>query len=257
MTDLKGQVAIISGGLGDIGQAIAIELATCGADVAVGDVRDAQESEPLRIKLNELGRQLRYDRVDVSDSQAVHRWIEEIENDLGTPTLVIVNAAIVQLKGIRELSAEEWSRELSVNLDGAMYLAQGCAQRLLHHSIGGRIVFIGSWAAHRAHTTIPTYCVAKAGLRMLCKVMALDLAEANILVNEVAPGFVDGGLTGEIMKLHPDARQANTEQVPIRKLIEPSEVALQVANLCDPKNQHMTGSTLLMDGGLSLKSGRN
>jgi glucose 1-dehydrogenase len=126
----------------------------------------------------------------------------------------------------------------------------------LHHGKGGRIVFVGSWAAHRPHTPLPIYCVTKAALRMLCKTMALDLADANILVNEVAPGYVDGGLTGQIMKDNPDARQANIDRVPIGQLIEPSEVALQVVNLCDPKNRHMTGSTVLMDGGLSLLSGK-
>ena len=124
--------------------------------------------------------------------------------------------------------------------------------RLLEHKRPGRIVFIGSWAAHAAHNAIPAYCVAKAGLRMLCKCMALEFAPHGILVNEVAPGYVNAGLSAQGWAQNPDAREAARQRVPIQELIEPQEVALQVAHLCEPANRHMTGSVLLMDGGLSL-----
>jgi NAD(P)-dependent dehydrogenase (short-subunit alcohol dehydrogenase family) len=250
--NLEGSVAIISGGLGDIGQAIARELARRGADVAVGDVRDAADAAPLLGTLGEMGRRARYDGVDVADAAAVAAWVEQVEAELGVADLIIPNAAIVTLKGIRDVTPAEWEHEISINLGGGFYLAQAAARRLVHHGKPGRIVFVGSWAAHAAHPTLPTYCVAKAGLRMLMHCLALDLAPHGILVNEVAPGYVDAGLSGRIFAENPGVRSQAKAQVPSGLLITAEEVAFQVAHLCDPANRHMTGSTLLMDGGLSL-----
>ena len=255
MQNLSGQVAILSGGLGDIGRAIALELARRGADLALGDIVEPERATLLLDQLQRLGRRARYDRVDVADAEAVTEWVAAVEADLGTPTLIVPNAAVVTIASSLTITPQEWSRELRINLDGAFHLAQAGALRLRRQDrAGGRIVFVGSWAAHAPHVAIPAYCAAKAGLRMLCRCMALELAPHGILVNEVAPGYVDAGLTGRIFDANPGQREAAQEQVPIRELIAPEEVAAQVAHLCDPANRQMTGSVLLMDGGLSLLS---
>jgi NAD(P)-dependent dehydrogenase (short-subunit alcohol dehydrogenase family) len=255
MAGLEQQVAIVSGGLGDIGRAIALKLAHQGAEVGIGDILDPDQSSAFLMELGRLGRRARYDQVDVADADAVATWVRAVESDLGVPTLIIPNAAIVTIAGITQISAKEWNRELRINLDGAFHLAQAGALRLLHHQKPGRIVFIGSWAAHAPHSFIPAYSVAKAGLRMLCKCMALELADKGILVNEVAPGYVDAGLARHWYEKDPSSREKDRRTVPVRQLIKPEEVALQVAYLCDPDNQHFTGSVLLVDGGLSLLSG--
>ena len=180
--------------------------------------------------------------------------MQTVEGDLGTPTLIIPNAAIVTLADIRTVTPAQWRRELNVNLDGAFHLAQAATLRLLDKKRPGRIVFVGSWAAHAAHNSIPAYSVAKAGLRMLCKCMALELAPDGILVNEVAPGYVDAGLTAGVWARDPGAKERAITRVPTGLLIDADEVALQVAHLCSPANRHMTGSVILMDGGLSLST---
>jgi NAD(P)-dependent dehydrogenase (short-subunit alcohol dehydrogenase family) len=250
---LGGQIAIISGGLGDIGAATARELARCGADVAVSDLHEPAKAESLLAEIARFRRRARYDRVDVTDAAAVQAWVAAVEKAWGAPpALVIVNAAIVTAKNTREITPEQWTRELRVNLDGAFFMAQAGMARLLEHKRPGRIVFVGSWAAHAPHIHIPAYCAAKAGLRMLCKCMALELAPYDILVNEVAPGFVDAGLSGRAFSTTPGAREKATARVPIKRLMTADEVARQIGYLCDPQNRQMTGSTVLMDGGLSL-----
>ena len=246
-------VAIISGGLGDIGRAIAMELARRGADIAIGDILPSEAATPLLADITALGHRARYDRIDVSDAVAVEAWVSGVEASLGVPTLIIPNAAIVTEASLRDITPAQWRQELNVNLDGAFHLAQAGALRLVARKRAGRIVFIGSWAGHAPHAYIPAYCVAKAGLRMLMKLMALEFARDGILVNEVAPGYVDGGLSGREFERDPAFRKRSIEEVPIHRLIETSDVALQVAHLCDPRNQHMTGSVVLMDGGLSLR----
>ncbi len=199
--------------------------------------------------------QAHYAQVDVGDAAAVGAWIDAVEAELGIATLIVPNAAIVTLKNALDITPEEWQRELRVNLDGAFHVAQAGAKRLRHHERAGRIVFIGSWAAHAPHSHIAAYSVAKAGMRMLSQCLALDLAPHGITVNEVAPGYVNAGLSAQIWEKHPHLRQKAVGKVPVRLLIEPEEVALQVAYLCEESSRHITGSTLLMDGGLSLLSG--
>ncbi|MBA2481851.1 MAG: SDR family oxidoreductase [Planctomycetes bacterium] len=249
---LDGRVAIISGGLGDIGRAIARALAQAGARVALGDVRPSADASDLLAELRTLGRGTRYDRVDVADADAVEAWIGAVAGDLGVPDLIIPNAAIVALADARTITAASWSEQLRIDLDGCFHLAQGCAKRLLAAKTSGRIVFIGSWAADRPHRHIPAYCVAKAGVRMLMKCLALELADADILVNEVAPGYVDAGLSGRIFAAEPAKRAVAEAVVPVRRLITADEVAHHVLALCDPCDRHRTGTVTLVDGGLSL-----
>ena len=248
----KNETVIISGGLGDIGRAIALEFAKQGANIALGDIHQPALAREFLADLKEYNVQSGYWQVDVTDSDLVQRWVKEAENNLGTPGIIIANAATVTFGSIHEITSEQWSRELRVNLDGAFHLTKAATARLLFHGLPGRVVFMGSWAAHAVHPNIPAYCVSKAGMRMLCKCMALELAPHNILVNELAPGFVDAGLSGRSFEKDPASRTKALQKVPVKKLISAAEVAGQVLLLCHPQNVHTTGSTMLMDGGLSL-----
>ncbi|MEX2381789.1 MAG: SDR family oxidoreductase [Opitutales bacterium] len=253
MKDLIGQTAIVSGGMGDIGGAVGRELAGRGADVALSDLHRPEQAEEALAKLTELGVGARYDQVDVADSKQVEAWVEAVNGEWGRPpSLIIPNAATVTASSIGEITAEQWQKEININLHGAFYMAQAAGRRLVAEGRPGRIVFIGSWAAHAPHPAIPAYSVAKAGLRMLCQCLALEWAPHGILVNEVAPGYVDAGLSGKMFRQEPGRRERAQGRVPTGELITPEEVAAQVAHLCDPRNRHMTGTVLVMDGGLSL-----
>jgi NAD(P)-dependent dehydrogenase (short-subunit alcohol dehydrogenase family) len=248
------QSAIISGGLGDIGRAIALDLAGRGASVALGDLAEPARADDFLKTLRALTVRARYDRVDVSDAASVQAWVDAAAGELGSPSLIIPNAAVVTFADSQSITPEQWDRELRVNLNGAFYLAQAASRRLVKEKRPGRLVFIGSWAADRPHTHIVAYSAAKAGLRMLCRCMAIDLAPHDIQVNEVAPGYVDAGLTARAFAANPGARELAEKQVPLQRLITPEEVARQVAWLCDPSNRQMTGSTILIDGGLTQLS---
>ena len=252
MQDLTGQTAIISGGLGDIGRACAVELARRGSHIAVGDLSGGSRADLLRQDIEALGCRFRFDVADTADPEAVGQWVTAVEEDLGPVTLAVPNAAIVEMADLSNLTPEIWQRHLNVNLSGAFYLAHTVAERLVQIQKPGRIVFIGSWAASAAHRHIPAYCVAKAGLRMTCRSMALHYARHGILVNEVAPGIVNAGLSGKVFKKAPHLAEDIRCKIPIGELMEANEVALHVAHLCDPRNRNMTGSVLLCDGGVSL-----
>jgi NAD(P)-dependent dehydrogenase (short-subunit alcohol dehydrogenase family) len=113
---------------------------------------------------------------------------------------------------------------------------------------------IGSWAAARPHPHVPAYSVAKAGLRMLTRCLAAELAPHQILVNEVAIGVVDAGVSRTTFAEQPQLRARSEAQVPLGHLVEVDEIVAEVLALCDPRRRSMTGSTILLDGGISLRT---
>ena len=248
----ENHIVLISGGLGDIGRAIAAAFATQGASIAIGDVKPPQDAETFLTELRKENVSAHYQRVNVSQPEEVDDWVENVQNTLGTPNIVIANAATVTISGIEKVTAKEWGDEIDVNLNGSFYVTRAVAAKLIENKTPGRIVFIGSWAAHAVHPNLPAYSVSKAAVRMLCKCMAFELAPYEILVNEIAPGYVEAGLSAAIWKTNPELSEQARQRVPVKKLISAGEVARQVLLTCHPDNVHMTGSTILMDGGLSL-----
>lgn len=238
-------VAIVSGGAGDIGRAIARELRDHGMRVALGDLLPA-----AKIRRQLAG--FHYTEVDVSDPTAIDHWLSRVTADLGLPTIVIPNAAVVEMGNSLGTSREAWQRTLDINLTGTFTLAQLATRRLVKARRPGRVIFVGSWAAHAPHPNIVAYCAAKAGLRMAMQCLALEVAPHGIFVNEVAPGRVDAGLSRRIFDETPGFREKARRAVPLRSLLDPEDVARGVAYLCRPDNRQMTGSVLLLDGGLSL-----
>lgn len=246
-SEIEPALVAISGGLGDIGAAIARTFRAAGAEIALADL----PSKPEISSSDGF-----YHSLDVADSQAVERWFEKVIERFGRPpNIIIPNAATATIKPHLAITAAEWKRELDVNLNGAFYFADAGTRLLTHSELPGRVVFIGSWAGHAPHRHLPAYSVAKAGLRMLTQTLALELAAHGILVNEVAPGYVNAGLSGRIFSAQPEVAEASRNRVPIRKLLSADDVAQQVLYLCSSLADQITGTTLLLDGGLSLLQG--
>lgn len=251
METLKDHTAIISGGAGDIGGSIALELASRGANIAIGDLKKASEVRPLlsRIRQNQVG--ISYKRLDVSRESQVNRWVTSVKYELGTPDIAIACAGQATVDNILTITANKWQREFQVNLEGALWLARSVAKGLLEEGQPGHIVFIGSWAGHYPQVHNPAYAPSKTGLTALTKIMALELSPHGILVNEIAPGNVNAGLSRKYYEDHPNDLKTDLRVVPIKSLTQPEELAWHIANLCDPRNKSITGTSIFIDGGLS------
>ncbi len=245
--DLKPALAAISGGLGDIGKAIGRALSGAGAEIAIADLVPQDEAQSDGHF---------YGQVDVTDPEAVEQWFVQVTNRFGrAPNIIVPNAATATFKLHLEISPGEWKREIDVNLNGAYYFADSGTRRLAQTNRPGRVVFMGSWAAHAPHRRLPAYSAAKAGLRMLTQTLALELASRGILVNEVSPGYVNAGLSGRAFAADPALKLEAKNKVPTRILNTADDVALQVLYLCSPASVHITGTTIVQDGGLSLLQG--
>jgi glucose 1-dehydrogenase len=240
-------VAAISGGLGDIGLATARVLRQAGCRVALGDTLAADNGG----QLSDEG--YHYGTLDVRDERSIEVWFDAIMNHFGqSASIIVVNAGIVRPGTGLETACEDWNETIAVNLTGAWLTARVGAKRLVSEGSTGRIVFTGSWAGHAPHVNLVAYCAAKAGLRMVVQCMAAELADKGILVNEVAPGYVDAGLSAEMFRRDPGLAERAKASVPVRKLIHADEVAEAIAYLCLPGHRNLTGAALVLDGGLSL-----
>jgi glucose 1-dehydrogenase len=246
------KVVLISGGLGDIALSTALAFGREGARVALSDIRSDEAAGARLEQLRSESISFLYHPVDIGDGAAVSRWVAAVDQAWGRIDVAVVNAATVTQKSIADITAAEWQAEVQVDLNGAFFLAQQAAIYFSSHQTKGNIVFLGSWAAHAVHPHIPAYSVAKAGIRMLCQCMALEFAAQGIRVNEIAPGYVNAGLSKEVWNQQPALAETARARVPLGRLIEAGEVADQILWLCREENRHVTGSCLLMDGGLSL-----
>jgi NAD(P)-dependent dehydrogenase (short-subunit alcohol dehydrogenase family) len=245
--ELAGQGAIVTGGLGDIGRAVAAELLRRGASVTLADLRPASEAAAALAELSRFGT-VAYRQVDVRDRDAVDRVLDELD----PLNIAIGNAGIVEAVPFLEVTERQWRDHLDVNLTGCFHVGQAAARRMVDRSHPGRIVFTGSWVQDVPWPEIAPYCASKAGLRMLARSMARELASHGILVNVVAPGIVDAGLAGHQLRTDPAYAARASKVVPIRRFQTPAQIAQAVAFTCSPAADSMTGSVLLVDGGCSL-----
>jgi len=243
---------LITGGLGDIGAAIARKFLTNGWRAVVNDIAPQADGEARLTELfaGETARVCYY-AADNADRQATQAMVEAVVHERGVPTVAAVNAAIVEPAPFLEMTAENWQRHLDVNLTGAFHVAQAVAQEMARTG-GGSIVFTGSWVQDVPSRNIGAYCVSKAGLKMLARQMALELAPCGIRVNIIAPGIVDAGLSGRMFRSGQADPAPFERAIPLHRLQTAEEVADAFWLLAQPEAAYVTGATLLCDGGMSL-----
>ncbi len=251
MQEFKDKLVVISGGVGDIGQAMAIAFLDAGSTVCLADKMDLEQATQ-KFPLLERESRLHYQQVDISDYEQVTHWLLGCRERYGALSICIPNASRVTLKNFQSISAQEWKDELDVNLHGAFYMANEAARLFIEDKVAGNIVFLGSWAGHAVHKNLPTYSVSKAAVRMLCQSMALEFANYGIRVNEVAPGYVNAGLSKVVWADAPEQQTAASKVVPLGSILESEEVAKQVLWICSENSRLLTGATIVLDGGLSL-----
>lgn len=256
MINNTNRIALISGGLGDIGSAIAVLFLQQGMQVAISDLLDEKEAMQQVKEMNKAGEDLWYKQVDITSEKEVVEWIDAVEKKWGVPQVIVPNAGIVVAGSLtgNEFTSELARKQIEVNFWGTYHLAVLSAKKIKSKGVPGRITMIGSWAAERPHARISSYCISKAAVRMLCKTLALELANDDILVNEIAPGIVKGGLSKKNQDKDPQLLQTHLNSIPTHKLITVEEVAKHVLHLSAFENMSITGSRILIDGGLSLTS---
>ncbi len=245
MESLNGKIALVTGAARGIGQAIALQLAADGADLALCDVQ-ADWLADTAAKVRELGRRAETYAMDVSNGTAVGAAVARVIADFGRIDVLVNNAGITRDTLLVRMSEEDWDAVLDINLKGAFLVTKAVAKQMMKQRAGS-IVNIASVVGIMGNAGQANYTASKAGLIALTRTMAKELGGRNVRVNAVAPGFIRTAMTD---KLPEAAREAMLRLVPLGRAGEPADVAKAVVFLAGDAAAYVTGQTLAVCGGM-------
>jgi glucose 1-dehydrogenase len=249
---LAGRRALVTGAATGIGRATARRLASDGAAVVVNHVGDAGDAGEVVGEIDRHGGRGVAIRADVSNEDEVVAMFARAADELGGPVdLLVNNAGIEKPFALVDMPLAEWERVLAVNLTGSFLCAREAARALVAAGAPGAIVNVSS-----VHETIPWpsfahYCASKGGMKLFAQTIARELAPHRIRVVSVAPGAILTPINQELVD-DPEKRRAVEEQVPWGRLGRPEEIAAAIAWLAGPEAEYVVGTTLFVDGGMTL-----
>ncbi len=237
--------ALITGAAGGIGAAIARRLGADGTRVVLAD-RRADRIVPLAEELGKAGEFVALE-VDLTDRAGLPAFVERAWEVWGGLDILVNAAGLYPSAALLEMADDQWDQVLDVNLSAVFSLSKAFARRLVDAGTGGHIVNISSGASTRARRGAAHYCTSKAGLDMLTKAFALELAEHRIHVNAVSPGFIE--VDSEVNPLSEDYVRSIRGGQPWPRAGVPEDIAGAVSYLCGPDAGWITGASLSVDGG--------
>ena len=242
---LENKIALVTGAARGIGQAIALQLAADGADLALCDVK-AEWLEDTAAKVKALGRRAESYAMDVANGAAVGEAVAQVLADFGRIDVLVNNAGITRDTLLMRMSEEDWDAVLDINLKGAFLVTKAVVKPMMKQR-SGAIVNIASVVGIMGNPGQANYTASKAGLIALTKTTAKELGSRNVRVNAVAPGFIRTAMTD---KLAEPVKEAMLKMVPLGRLGEPEDVAKAVAFLASDAAAYVNGQTLAVCGGM-------
>ena len=245
MKPLENKIALVTGAARGIGQAIALQLAADGADLALCDVKAEWLADTLA-KVNALGRRAEGYAMDVANAAAVGEAVAKVLADFGRIDVLVNNAGITRDTLLIRMTEEDWDAVLDINLKGAFLTTKAVVKSMMKQR-SGAIVNIASVVGIMGNPGQANYTASKAGLIALTKTTAKEMGSRNIRVNAVAPGFIHTAMTD---KLSEPVKDAMLKMVPLGRLGEPEDVAKAVAFLDSDAAAYVNGQTLAVCGGM-------
>ena len=243
-TALDGEIALVTGASRGIGASIAAELAAAGARV-IGTATSQAGADGISTALGDKGRGI---VLNVSDEDSVAAALKDIQENEGSPSILVNNAGITRDNLLMRMKQDEWDDVIAANLTGVFRLCKGCLRGMMKAK-KGRIINIASVVAVMGNPGQANYAATKAGMIGFSKSLAREIGSRGITVNVVAPGFIDTDMTRELSE---ENRAAMLSQVPLGRLGESDDIANAVLFLASPGGAYITGETLHVNGGMVM-----
>lgn len=247
---VDNQVALITGANKGIGRQTALTFAEAGADIILA-VRDTTNCESLEQDIQALGRKVVCVPMDVSNLPQVQNAVNQAVEHFGRIDILVNNAGISPPNPALEVTEQDFDDTVNVNLKGTFFVSQTVAKVMKQHNYG-RIINVGSQAGFIALDTESVYCMSKAGISHLTKCLALEWASFGIHVNAVAPTFIKTPGTQKWLT-NSEFMQSVIDRIPLGRVGEPEDVAAPMLFLASRAADMITGETLMIDGGWTIK----
>ncbi len=246
---LDGKVALVTGAGQGIGQAIAVRLAQEGADVIIDDrIADNRTAETLR-QVEAAGRRGMVIGADLSDTAATKRMIADGVREMGRIDILVNNAGVERNAAFWDVTEKDYDFVMNINLRGTFFATQAFVQHLLEAKRPGKIINISSVHEELPFPNFASYSASKGALKMLMRNLSVELAPHGITVNNIAPGAIETPINAKLLN-SPEMMKALLVNISLNRLGKPNDVAGVAAFLASSDSDYMTGSTVLVDGGL-------
>lgn len=240
---LDGKVALVTGAASGIGAAIAHGLARAGAQVAVhGNRRPAVDTAEA------IGKGAAAFSADLATESGAEQLFAAVQGHFGQVDLLINNAGTIHRAAAEEMTLEDWTRVLQVNLTSVFQLSQLFARNLFDRGVGGKIVNVASLLSFQGGIRVPAYAASKGGVAQLTKALANEWAAKGIQVNAIAPGYIATTNT-EALRADETRNRQILERIPAGRWGQPEDLAGAAVFLCSRASDYITGSILAVDGG--------
>lgn len=243
--ELKGKVAIVTGGSLGIGSAIALALAREGADVALNYRKHDDEAKAIVKQIEAMGRKGMAVKADVAKTQDAENMVKIVLKEMGSLDILVCNAGINMDSVIWKMTEEQWDTVMDVNLKGYFNYARAVAP-IFKEQKHGKIVNITSINGLRGKFGQSNYSASKGGIIALTKTLAKELGRYNVNANAVAPGMIG---TEMMLNLPEEWKQKAVDETVLGRIGTPDDVANVVAFLCTERARHITGEIIQVDGG--------
>ena len=246
---LEGKRALVTGGSQGIGEGIALRLAEEGADLAIDYRKGRDGAEAVCEKIRKMGLRAVTVQGDVGNAAEAQRVVTDSIAALGGLEILVNNAGIEINSPFTEITEEDYRAVIDVNLSGPFFSSQTFARHCRDAGHGGRIIHISSVHEELPFPHFTPYCMAKGGLKMMMRNLAIELAPLGITVNNIAPGAIETPINRKLLS-DPKLLNPLLENIPLRRLGTPADVAGVAAFLASSDADYITGTTIVIDGGL-------
>lgn len=249
MKRLEGKVALVTGSSEGIGQGVALRLAQEGAKVVINFHSHPEGAAETLKQVQAAGSDGITVQADLGKTAEIETLVKAGIDHFGQIDILVNNAGLEKNASFWEVTEADYDLVLSVNLKGVFFTTQVFVKHLMERSSPGRIINMSSVHEELPFPHFSSYCASKGGLKMLCRNLAIELAPFNITVNNVAPGAIETPINTKLLN---DAAKlaALLDNIPLRRLGKPADVAGAIAFLASEDASYITGTTLFVDGGL-------